>query len=245
MGGTGIKIGEVAIDSGEIVGETVYVSTPRPATPEAVASAIAGAVESTGWEGPVGIAIPVVIHEGIARTAANIDPEWIGCDVEELFDRHLPGRTVTLLNDADAAGITELHFGAAKGADGLVILLTLGTGIGSAFLFDGRLIPNTEFGHFFVPHISTGEFGEAEHYASGAVRAAREMTFGEWAPHLSGVLREIEALLWPRLFVLGGGISEAAAEWIPLLENRTPVRAASHLNDAGIVGAAIYAHVGG
>lgn len=241
VGGTNIKLGLVALDTGELVGDSLYIPTPQPATPDAVASAITDAVGTMDWSGPVGVAIPSVIHKGVARTAANIDPEWIGCDVEELFGRHLPGRTVTLLNDADAAGITEIHFGSAKGVEGLVILLTLGTGIGSAFLFDGQLIPNTEFGHFFVPHISTGVYDEAEHYASGAVRAVRGLSFEEWAPHLSNVLRQMENLLWPKLFVLGGGISEAADQWVPMLENRTPVAPATRLNDAGIVGAAIYA----
>lgn len=241
MGGTGIKVGRVDLTTGELIGDRTYCPTPQPATPDAIADIIRQQVEEFDWDGPVGVALPSVIHEGVARVAPNIDESWIGCDVEELFDRHLPGRDVLMLNDADAAGLTEVHYGAGEGVDGLVILLTIGTGIGSALIMDGRLIPNTEFGHVFVKDISGRGFDEAEHLASAAVRAADELSFAEWTPHVSNVLRTIEDLLWPRAFVLGGGVSEAADEWFPLLDNRTPVRAAVRLNDAGIIGAALYA----
>lgn len=241
VGGTGIKVGLVDLDSGELLGERALRSTPRPATPEAIAETIRQMVEDFKWEGPVGVALPSVIHEGVARVAPNIDDAWIGCDVVDLFERHLPGRTTVVLNDADAAGLTEVHYGAGDGVDGLVILLTIGTGIGSALLMNGRLIPNSEFGHLIVEDIAGRGFDEAEHLASAAVRAREGMSFAEWTPHLSNVLRAIEDLLWPRAFVLGGGVSEAADEWFHLLENRTPVRAAVRLNDAGIIGAALYA----
>ena len=207
----------------------------------AIAETIREMIDEVGWDGPVGVAIPTVIHEGTARIAHNIDESWIGCDVVDLFDRHLPGRTVVMLNDADAAGLTEVHYGAGGGVEGLVILLTFGTGIGSALILNGQLIPNTEFGHLFVDDIAGRGFDEAEHLASAMVRARDDLSFDEWAPHVSNVLRSIEDLLWPRAFVLGGGVSEAADEWFPLLENRTPVRAAVRLNDAGIIGAALYA----
>ena len=246
VGGTGIKVGEVDLDSGRLVGERLTRSTPQPATPDAIAGVIREMVEEIGGDGPVGVALPSVIHEGVARVAHNIDPEWIGCDVHNLFARHLPGRPVVMLNDADAAGLTEVHYGAGGGIKGLVILLTFGTGIGSALLLDGRLIPNTEFGHLLVRDIAGRGVDEAEHLASAAVRARDDLSFEEWAPHVSNVLRSIEDLLWPRAFVLGGGVSESASEWFPLLDNRTPVRAAVRLNDAGIIGAALYAaaHVG-
>lgn len=241
VGGTGIKVGLVNLGDGELIGDRLVRPTPQPATTDAIAETIRQMVDEFSWDGPVGVALPSVIHEGITRIAHNIDSSWIGCDVVELFDRHLPGRTVVMLNDADAAGLTEVHYGAAEGVDGLVILLTFGTGIGSALLMNGRLIPNTEFGHLFVQDIAGPGFDEAEHLASAAVRARDEMSFAEWTPHVSNVLRAIEDLLWPRTFVLGGGVSEAADEWFPLLENRTPVRAAVRLNDAGIIGAALYA----
>lgn len=241
VGGTGIKVGLVNLDDGELIGDRELRPTPQPATPDAIAATIRQTVDEFGWDGPVGVALPSVIHEGVARIAHNIDKSWIGCDVVDLFDRHLPGRTVVMLNDADAAGLTEVHYGAGGGVDGLVILLTLGTGIGSALLMNGRLVPNTEFGHLIVEDIAGRGFDEAEHLASAAVRARENMSFAEWTPHVSNVLRAIEDLLWPRAFVLGGGVSEAADEWFPLLENRTPVRPAVRLNDAGIIGAALYA----
>ena len=241
VGGTGIKVGLVDLTRGELIGDRLVRSTPQPATPDAIAGAISEMVEEFDWAGPVGIALPSVIHEGVARIAHNIDKSWIGCDVGELFDRHLPGRPVLMLNDADAAGLTEVHYGAGEGVEGLVILLTFGTGIGSALLLNGKLLPNSEFGHLIVEDIAGRGFDEAEHLASAAIRARDGLSFAEWTPHVSNVLRAIEDLLWPRAFVLGGGVSEAADEWFPLLENRTPVRAAVRLNDAGIIGAALYA----
>ena len=241
VGGTNIKVGLVDLREGELIGDRLVTPTPQPATPDAVAETIRQMVGEFEWNGPVGVAVPTVIHEGVARIAHNIDSSWIGCDVVELFDRHLPGRTVVMLNDADAAGLTEVHYGAAGDVDGLVVLLTFGTGIGSALLMDGRLIPNTEFGHMMVEDIAGRGFDETEHLASASVRSREEMSFAEWTPHVSNVLRAIEDLLWPRAFVLGGGVSEAADEWFPLLKNRTPVRAAVRLNEAGILGAALHA----
>ncbi|MDX2355338.1 polyphosphate--glucose phosphotransferase [Dietzia sp. PP-33] len=241
VGGTGIKVGVVDLGSGELVGDRLTRETPSPATPDAIAEVIREMVDHSGWDGPVGVALPSVIHDGVARIAHNIDASWIGCDVVELFGKHLPGRPVVLLNDADAAGLTEVHYGAGEGIDGLVILLTFGTGIGSALLLDGRLIPNTEFGHLVVEDITGRGFDEAEHLASAAIRGRDGLTFEQWAPHVSNVLRSLEDLLWPRAFVLGGGVSEVADEWFPLLENRTPVRAAVRRGDAGIIGAALYA----
>lgn len=240
VGGTGIKVGVVDLDRGELIGDRLVRPTPQPATPETVAGTVRAMISELDWHGPVGVALPSVIHEGVARIAHNIDASWIGCDVVELFERHLPEHPVVTLNDADAAGLTEVHYGAAEGVDGLVILLTIGTGIGSALLIDGRLVPNTEFGHLFVNDITGRGFDEAEHLASASVRGRNEWSFAQWAPHVSNVLRSIEDLLWPRAFVLGGGVSEAADEWFPLLDNRTPVRAAVRLNDAGIIGAATF-----
>ncbi|AVZ39353.1 MULTISPECIES: polyphosphate--glucose phosphotransferase [unclassified Dietzia] len=241
VGGTGIKVGRVDLGTGELVGDRLTRPTPQPATPDAVAGVIRSMVEELGWDGPVGVALPSVIHDGIARIAHNIDGSWVGCDVVALFAEHLPGRPVVMLNDADAAGITEVHYGAGEGVDGLVILLTFGTGIGSALLLNGHLIPNTEFGHLLVHDIDGRGVDEAEHLASAAVRHRDGLTYEQWAPHVSNVLRSLEDLLWPRAFVIGGAISEAAEEWFPLLENRTPVRVAVRRGDAGIIGAALYA----
>src|SRR5699024_5537962 len=263
VGGTGIKVGVVDLHRGVLIGNRHVRPTPRPATPEAVADTIGGMVGEAGWHGPVGVALPSVIHEGVARIAHhndeswigchgvdpldrhppdpdadtsggmvgevgwhglvgaalpsvihegdariahNIDESWIGCGVVDLFDRHLPEHAVVLLNDADAAGLTEVRYGAAEGIEGLVVLLTFGTGIGSALLIDGRLIPNTEFGHMLVEDVDGRGVDETEHLASASVRTRDGLSYEQWAPHVSGVLRAIEELLWPRAFVLGGGV---------------------------------------
>ena len=241
VGGTGIKAGLVDVGTGDLIGDRHYLDTPQPATPDAVAETIARVVADLDHRGPIGVALPSVIHEGTARVAPNIDSAWIGCEVGPLFERHLPGQPVAVLNDADAAGLTEVLFGAARGRKGLVILLTFGTGIGSALLVDGRLLPNSEFGHVLVRVVDGQTVDEAELLASAAVRARNEWSFREWTPHVSTVLRTIEDLLWPSVFVIGGGISENADTWFPMLDNRTPVVAATKLNDAGLVGAAVFA----
>lgn len=242
VGGTGIKVGRVDLEAGTLIGERTYVHTPQPATPDAVAATIAGVVADMEWTGPVGIAVPTVIHRGIAQIAHNIDTSWIGTDVEDLFAQHLPNNPAVLLNDADAAGITEAYYGSAKGASGLTLLLTLGTGIGSALLFDGRLIPNSELGHMLVRSVDAPEvIDETEHLAAPSLREPNGWTLAEWTRRISSVIEQVEDLFWPRLIVLGGGISARSEEWFPLLSNRTPVVAASRLNDSGLVGAAAYA----
>lgn len=238
VGGSGIKGGVVDLGSGELVGERIKILTPRPATPEAVAAAVAEIVDGAGWDGPVGITLPCVITGGIARTAANIDPSWIGTDTRTLFSGALNGRAVSVLNDADAAGIAESRFGAAKGNTGLVVLLTFGTGIGSAILYNGVLVPNSELGHMEV------DGAEAEHRAASSTKEKHDWSYKRWAREVSCVLERFEALMWPDLFVAGGGISRKAEKWIPLLTNRTPVVPAELRNTAGIVGAAYAAKTG-
>lgn len=242
VGGTGIKVGRVDLEDGTLIGERTYVPTPQPSTPDAVAEAIAGVVADLAWTGPVGIAVPTVIHKGVAQIAPNIDDSWIGTNVEELFDRHLPDNPAVLLNDADAAGVAEAYYGAAKDTAGLTLLLTLGTGIGSALLFDGRLIPNSELGHVLVRSVDDPELiDETEHLAAPSLLEPNGWSLDEWTRRISSVIEQVEDLFWPRLIVLGGGISARSEEWFPLLTNRTPVVAASRLNDAGLIGAAAYA----
>lgn len=242
VGGTGIKVGRVDLRSGTVLGERIYVHTPQPSTPEAVASTIADVLHDMDWQGPVGIAVPTVIYKGAAQIAHNIDDSWIGTNVADLFARYLPDNPVSLLNDADAAGITEAYYGSAAGAEGLTLLLTLGTGIGSALLWNGQLIPNSELGHLLVQSIDDpGVFDETEHLAAPSLREEKGWSIADWAKRISAVIEQIEELFWPRLIVLGGGISAKSDEWFPLLTNRTPVVAASRLNDAGLVGAAAYA----
>lgn len=238
VGGSGIKGGIVDLDTGELVGDRVRIDTPQPATPNAVADTVAELLGRLEWDGPVGITLPCVIKSGIARTAANVDPSWIGTDAVALFQGVLPGRKITVLNDADAAGMAENLYGAGKDVDGVIVVLTFGTGIGSAVIQDGVLLPNTEFGHLEV----NGK--EAEHRAAASVKENKGLSWKEWAPLVSEVLKTLEDLLWPDLFIAGGGVSRKADKWIPLLDNRTRVVPATLENTAGIVGAAVAVSTG-
>ncbi|AGF72651.1 polyphosphate--glucose phosphotransferase [Corynebacterium halotolerans] len=234
IGGSGIKGARVNLDDGEFIGERAKIATPKPATPDAVAEVVAEILRQEEWDGPVGIALPSVIREQVALSAANIDPSWIGTNVHELFHRHLgEDREISVLNDADAAGLAEVSFGEPAAAQGAVIFLTFGTGIGSAFLTEGRLFPNSELGHLIVD----GE--EAEWLASSAAKDREELSFKKWAKRVSKVLAEYERLFSPTAFVVGGGISRDHERWVPHLTIDTPVIPAELRNRAGIVGAAM------
>jgi len=235
FGGSGIKGGIVDLDTGLLVGDRLKVLTPQPATPSAVAKSIAEVVDGLGWTGPLGVTYPGVVTHGIVQTAANVDKSWIGTNARDIIGAELNGQDVTILNDADAAGLAEEHYGAGKDRGGVVVLLTFGTGIGSALIHNGVLIPNTEFGHLEV------DGKEAEHRAASSVKDKNDWTYEKWATQVTRVLVVIENLIWPDLFIAGGGISRKADKWIPLLENRTPVVAAALQNTAGIVGAAMAA----
>jgi polyphosphate glucokinase len=235
VGGSGIKGGIVDMDTGLLIGERIKVLTPQPATPSAVAKAIAEVVNGFGWTGPLGVTYPGVITHGVAQTAANVDKSWIGSNARDVISAELDGQEVTILNDADAAGLAEERYGAGREQSGLVVLLTFGTGIGSAVIHNGTLIPNTEFGHMEVG----GK--EAEHRAASSVKERNGWSYEKWAKQVTRVLVAIENLIWPDLFIAGGGISRKADKWLPLLENRTPVVAAALQNTAGIVGAAMAA----
>ncbi|MFY2861396.1 polyphosphate--glucose phosphotransferase [Mycobacterium sp. THU-M104] len=235
VGGSGIKGGIVDMDTGLLVGDRIKVPTPQPATPAAVAKAIAEVVDGFGWTGPLGVTYPGVVTHGVVQTAANVDNSWIGANARDIISAELNGQDVTIVNDADAAGLAEEHYGAGKGNAGLVVLLTFGTGIGSALIHNGTLIPNTEFGHLEVG----GK--EAEHRAASSVKEKHGWSYEKWAKQVTRVLLAIENAIWPDLFIAGGGISREADKWIPLLENRTPVVAAALENTAGIVGAAMAA----
>jgi polyphosphate glucokinase len=235
VGGSGIKGGIVDLQTGQLVGERVKLPTPRPATPKAVAETIAAVVNEFGWTGPLGVTYPGVVTHGIVRTAANVDKKWIGTNAGDMISSALSGQQVTVLNDADAAGLAEERYGAGRDATGVVVLLTFGTGIGSAVIHNGILLPNTEFGHIEVG----GK--EAEHRAASSVRDRRGWSFKKWAKQVTKVLVAIEDAMSPELFIAGGGISRKADQWVPLLKNRTPVVAATLQNSAGIVGAAMAA----
>ncbi|OBF65066.1 polyphosphate glucokinase [Mycobacterium sp. 852002-51971_SCH5477799-a] len=235
VGGSGIKGGIVDMDTGQLIGERVKLLTPQPATPPAVAKTIAEVVNAFGWTGPLGVTYPGVVTHGIVQTAANVDKAWIGSNARDIISAELNGQDVIVLNDADAAGLAEEHYGAGKGQSGLVVLLTFGTGIGSAVIHNGSLIPNTEFGHLEVG----GK--EAEQRAASSVKEKNGWSYEKWAKQVTKVLVSIENAVWPDLFIAGGGISRKAEKWVPLLTNRTPVVAAALLNTAGIVGAAMAA----
>jgi len=233
VGGSGVKGGIVDLDTGRLIGDRFKLPTPQPAVPHAVAAAIAEVVRHFYWTGPLGVTYPGVITEGVVRTAANVDKSWIGTNVGDVYSNALDGQPVTVLNDADAAGLAEERFGAGKDNDGLVVLLTFGTGIGSAVIHNGILLPNTEFGHIEVG----GK--EAEHRAAASVRDRKGWSYPRWTKEVTRVLVAIENAIWPDLIIVGGGISRKADKWVPLLTNRTPVVAAALQNEAGIVGAAM------
>jgi polyphosphate glucokinase len=235
VGGSGIKGGIVDMDTGLLIGERIKVLTPQPATPPAVAKAIAEVVNGFGWTGPLGVTYPGVVTHGVVQTAANVDKSWIGTNARDVISAELNGQDATILNDADAAGLAEERYGAGREKSGLVVLLTFGTGIGSAVIHNGTLIPNTEFGHLEVG----GK--EAEQRAASSVKERNGWTYEKWAHQVTRVLVAIENAIWPDLFIAGGGISRKADKWLPLLENRTPVVAAALQNTAGIVGAAMAA----
>ena len=240
IGGSGIKGCVVDLDEGKLVGERIRIPTPQPSEPGAVADVVAKIVEEFGWDGPVGITLPAVIKHGTAMTAANIDHAWMNLDAAGLFTKRL-GRAageVAVLNDADAAGMAEIRYGWDGDQDGLVVLLTFGTGIGSAVFLDGKLVPNTEFGHLEV------DGHDAESKAAASVKDDEELSWEDWAARVSRYINSLENVLWPDLIIAGGGVSKKADKWLPLLDVRTKVVAAELRNDAGIVGAAVAASRG-
>lgn len=241
IGGTGTKGGIVDLAKGKLIGDRVRFDTPSPATPERVAETVeriigelASRPECPGPEVPVGAAFPAIIQHGVALSASNIDKSWIDTDVDALFTEQLQ-RTVRVLNDADAAGLAEARYGAGKGVDGTVLVITLGTGIGSAFIHDGVLIPNVELGHLEL------DGHDAETQASAVARERLGLSWEEYSERLQRYLSHVEFLFSPELFVVGGGISKRSDEFLPRLKLRTRIIPARLKNHAGIVGAAIQA----
>lgn len=231
IGGTGIKGALVDASTGELLTDRLRIRTPRPATPAAVAEVVQQIAGTIGHNGRIGATFPAVIAGGVALSAANVDRSWIGVDVDALLTE-ATSQPVTVLNDADAAGLAEARFGVARGERGVVIMLTFGTGIGSALFVDGRLVPNTELGHLEL------DGHDAESRAAASVKDSRGMSYKRWARRVQRYMAHVEALFSPDLFVVGGGVSKDAAKWVPRLQLRAPVKAAALLNNAGIVGAA-------
>jgi polyphosphate glucokinase len=232
VGGSGIKGAPVDTETGELLAERVRIKTPTPATPHAIVGTAVEVIRQAGWEGPAGCGFPAVIKAGVVRTAANIDKAAIGFDLQGHLEREL-GNPVRVVNDADAAGLAEMRWGAGRGVEGMVLMLTLGTGIGTSLFVGGRLVPNTELGHIEI----RGE--DAEHRASDSARKRDELSWREYAERLDEYLHRIEDLLWPDLIVIGGGISKKSAKFLPHLSARTRVVPAQMLNEAGIAGAAL------
>jgi polyphosphate glucokinase len=240
FGGSGIKGAPVDLTRGEFAAERNRIETPQPATPEAVAKVMLDLVMQAGRAGlpqdaAVGVTVPGVVRRGTVLSAANIDKAWIGTDADALFTRTLD-RSVHVVNDADAAGYAEVRYGAAKDHDGLVIVTTLGTGIGSALVFGGRLLPNTELGHLEV------EGHDAESRAANSVREKHDLSWERWAERLTVYYRTLEMLFSPDLFVVGGGVSKKADKFLHLVDIETPMVPAELGNRAGIVGAALLAY---
>jgi polyphosphate glucokinase len=232
IGGSGIKGAPVNTQSGELLEERVRIKTPKPATPEAIVRTAVEVVREAGWQGPVGCGFPAVVKGGVVQTAANIDKAAIGFDLREALQRELDS-PVSVVNDADAAGLAEIRWGAGREQDGVVLMLTLGTGIGTSLFVSGRLVPNTEFGHIEV----RGK--DAEHRAADSARKRDDLSWKEYAERLDEYLHRVEFLLWPDLIVIGGGISKKSEKFFPHLTARTKVVTAEMHNDAGIAGAAL------
>jgi polyphosphate glucokinase len=237
VGGSGIKGAPVDTATGDLLAERYRLKTPKGAKPEPVAETVAKISSYFDWKGPIGIGFPAPIKGGVAMMAANISERWIGANADEMFSK-ATGCPCTTINDADAAGLAEMEFGAGRGQPGTVIVLTLGTGIGTAIFRGGMLLPNTEFGHVEI------KCEEAELRASDAARKRDDLSWKKYAKRLDRYLNAMEKLFWPDLFIIGGGISKEHESFLPLLTLNTPVVPAQQFNEAGIIGAALAARKG-
>jgi polyphosphate glucokinase len=235
IGGTGIKGALVDTTTGELASERIKLPTPDGGKPEDVATSVLDIIATLGGvpdQTPVGICFPAIVRHGTTLSAANVSSKWIGLDAEKFFADKL-GRPLTFVNDADAAGVAEARFGAAAGRSGLIILTTLGTGIGSAMILNGALVPNSELGHLEM----NGK--DAERQAAYSVKEKKKLSWSRWAKRLQQYYSMVEALFTPDLFIVGGGVSKSHQEFLPLLKLNTPIIPATLRNNAGIVGAAV------
>lgn len=237
VGGSTLRIAEVDVASGECAGPVESLPMPRGAKPEAVLAALAANPLLRSGTGPIGLGIPSVVEHGVARTAAHLDAAWIGLDVAAAFTC-LTLRPTVVINDADAAGLAEVRFGAGRVPARRILVLTFGTGIGSALFVDGRLWPNTEFGHLRLPGMTDVD---GEGWAAASVRTRLGLDWPTWAARVDDYLQELQRLLWPEAFIVGGAVSAHAAEWVPLLKCAVPVLPAVLRGQAGVVGAALAA----
>jgi polyphosphate glucokinase len=232
VGGSGIKGAPIDTTSGALLHERHRIPTPSPPTPDAMVETMAEIVAHFNWQGLVGCGFPAVVKEGVVHTAANIAPEWVGRSAQEML-AHATGCPTWLLNDADAAGLAEMHFGAGQGRGGVVLVATLGTGIGTALFVNGHLVPNTELGHIEIHN------RDAETYASDGVRKQLDLKWNHWALRLNEYLAMMERLFWPDLIIIGGGVSKKHDKFFPFLTTRAEIVPAHLRNEAGIIGAAL------
>lgn len=234
IGGSGIKGAPVDLRKGELADDRLRIPTPQPSTPDAVADVVEQVLDHFGWDREFGCTFPAVVQHGVVRTAANVDHSWIGTDAHALLKK-VTGRKALVVNDADAAGMAEARFGAAKGVDGVVLVSTLGTGIGSALVIDGKLWPNSELGHLEIDGF------DAEKRAADSARERDDLDWDSWATRLTRYYGVVEALLWPDLIVVGGGVSKKASKWMSKVDIHAKMVPAELLNEAGIIGAALLA----
>ena len=232
IGGSGMKAAPVDLADGALTADRFKIQTPQPATPTAMADVVVQLVAHFEWSGPVGVTFPAVVRRGVTLSAANVDKSWIGTDADALFTKSV-GQDVHVVNDADAAGLAEMRYGAGRGRDGVVLVLTFGTGIGSGLFVDGVLVPNTELGHLEV------DGHDAEHRAAASARDRENLSWGEWAKRVERYLRTIVKLFSPELIIVGGGASRKADRWLPAIDVGTEIVPAALTNEAGIVGAAL------
>lgn len=234
IGGSGMKAAIVDLDTGHLVSERLRTPTPKPATPEAMAKVVAGLVHDHAWTDSIGVGFPGIVRHGVVHLAANVDESWVGVDADRVFTE-AAGVDVAMVNDADAAGLAEMQWGAGRDVDGVVVVLTFGTGIGSGLFVDGTLVPNTELGHLEL------DGRDAETYAAASVREREGIGWDQWAPRVERYLRHVEMLFSPDLFIVGGGASKSADRWLPTISIDTPIVPAAMANNAGIAGAALVA----
>ena len=232
VGGSGIKGATVDIVTGKLVSERIRIPTPDPSPPDKITAILLEIINHFRWSGPVGCGFPAVIHEGKIFTASNIDKKWIGLNACRLFKK-TTGCEFLVLNDADAAGIAEMEFGAGKNHSGVVFIITVGTGIGTSLFSKRCLVPNTELGHLTLHEMV------AEHYASDAVRKQKELSWKKWSRRFNDYIAEVERLFWPDLIIIGGGVSKKQYKFFHYLESKTKIVAAQLQNNAGIIGAAL------
>lgn len=234
IGGTGIKGALVDTEIGQLTTERYRLRTPQPSKPKKVVKTVAKIVKHFDWQGPVGCGFPSVVKGGVIRTAANISNKWLGVNGEEALE-DATGCDVVVINDADAAAIAEMRFGAGRDQDGVVLLVTLGTGIGTAVFVNGHLLPNTELGHIEI------KGKDAEKRAAEIVRKKKGLSWKKWGKRLKKYLRTMESLIWPDLIIIGGGVSKKHNKFFRYLKTEAPVVPAQMRNEAGIIGAALAA----